>query len=205
MQCCSLETPLINVFPAASFYICSQEPKWRLNTKPLMKIAKVFDSTNVFLVIVAGVIIMGMTIAICVNVATRYLINQPIKYVMDSSELMLLFIPFLSAAWLLKHEGHTNIDIILNQLSHRNQALLNFITSILGTIICLTLTWAGAMITLEFFQRGLYLPPDFAFKVPQAPIIAVIPFGFFLLTIQFIRRSNAYLEKWRDLRSQKQR
>jgi TRAP-type mannitol/chloroaromatic compound transport system permease small subunit len=106
---------------------------------------------------------------------------------------------FLSTAWVLKNEGHVANDLFLTRLSTRNQFLFNAITSVLGVIICLSLTWFGAAVSWEKLQSGAYQPTPI--ETPDFPIFVIIPIGSFLLSIQFMRRAHRNLAKWKEARA----
>ena len=157
------------------------------------------DKPGDVLAIVAAAIVMFLTLLISADVTMRYFLNQPIPHVTETTEHGLLFITFFGAAWVLKKEGHVRIDVVYNQLSPGVQALFNFVTSILGVIVCLALTWFSAQATWLAFQRGTVFAT--AWNLPRAPILAVIPIGSFVLFIQFLRQSYENLHKWRLQRS----
>ena len=159
----------------------------------------VFDRTIDSLAYLADVIIICLMLAVVVGVVMR-LIGIPVLGLFEITEYSLLFITFLGAAWLLKKEGHVKMDILLSRLSARDQTLVNIITSIIGVIICLAVTWYGVRVTLESFQTG-YFTQSYL-KLPRAPLLAVIPVGGFLLFVQFLRRTYGFLESWRLSRDQ---
>jgi len=132
------------------------------------------------------------------DVIWRYFLNRPLKGVTELAGYSLLYITFLGAAWLLKKEGHVKMDIVLNQLMPKNQALINAITSILVAICCLCATWYGARSAWEYFLTGYYEVSQLS--IPVFHLSAVVSFGFLLLFIQFLRRGYGYLESWRILR-----
>ena len=163
----------------------------------------VFDRTMGALAILAGIIIIFIMLSIASDVVGRTFLNRPIIWVIEISEICLVAITFLGAAWLLKREGHVKLDILVNHLNPRSQALLNAITSIVGAIICLAVVWYGAKVSWDHFQRGLVAysllgPPTF----PRYTIIAV---GSFLLSIQFLRRAYGYWVSRRVSPSREQR
>ena len=125
----------------------------------------------------------------------RYFLNRPQAWVLEYAEFGIVWFTFLSAAWILKREGHVKVDILVNQLSRRNQALLGSITSIIGVILCFSLTVYGVQVTWYSFQKNLSL---FTYlRTPQGPVYAIIPAGGFLLFIQFLRRGYGYFVDWR--------
>ena len=106
-------------------------------------------------------------------------------------EYGLLYIPFLGAAWLLRIEGHVKMEMVIDRLNPKRQSVLNTITSIIGVIIFLVMTWYGAKSTWFLFQSGHYMPTDL--KPPTFLIILIIPAGSLLLFIQSLRRTHGFL------------
>ena len=154
------------------------------------RVTAIFDRTIGALAILAGIIIIFIMLSIASDVVGRTFLNRPITWVMEISELSLVALTFLGAAWLLKREGHVKLDIVINNLNPRSQALLNTITSVIGTIICLVIMWYGAKVSWDHFQRGIATytllgPPTF-------PRYAIIAIGSFLMSIQFLRRAYGY-------------
>ena len=135
----------------------------------------------------AAVILVLVWVAICVNVAMRYLFNQPQVWAIELSEYAILYITFLGGAWVLKEEGHVKVDWILSRLDARNTALLETINSILGALLCITITWYGIETTWSHYIRGIYRIT--VMETPTFLILAVIPVGALLLSIQFLRKA----------------
>ena len=167
------------------------------------KITAIFDHTIDYLVILSCGAVAFIMLSISTDVVTRRFLGLPIGWVVEISEILLPALVFLSAAWILKREGHTTMDVVVNMLSPRGQALLNTVTSIIGVIICLVLVWYGAKVTWNHFQRGVY--SLMILELPTFPRYAVISTGCFLLSIQFLRRSYRYLKSWRALASDEKR
>ncbi|MFC2047546.1 TRAP transporter small permease, partial [Chloroflexota bacterium] len=124
-------------------------------------------------------------------------------WVIEVGEYGLLYMSFLGAAWVLRREGHVKMDLVLNRLKLRSQVLLNVITSILGAIVFLIVTWYSAHFTWDLFQLGYIV--DAYLDPPKWPIMAIIPVGSFLFSIQFLRRSYGYLRNWRASSNKEQR
>ena len=140
---------------------------------------------------------MFALITVCVDVVMRYFFNNPTGWVLQFSEYILLYIPFLAAAYVLKEESHIKIDIVLNQLSEKAQTLMNVVTSTLGFFVLVVLTYYGALITFDYYQRKV--PTIEYLKIPEYLVIIVIPIGCFLFSIQFIRRAHKYYRILRAL------
>ena len=163
-----------------------------------MKATSVFDRALNVTAFAAAVLIIFMMLTICFDVVTRR-IGYPQKWTIEITEDYMIFITFLGAAWLLKKEGHVRMDILVNALNPRRQALLGIITSIIGVIISLYLVVWGSMTTLDHYQRDIFQMTPLL--MPTAPLLAIIPIGGILLLIQFLRRTRGYLEAWRTAAS----
>jgi C4-dicarboxylate transporter DctQ subunit len=131
-----------------------------------------------------------------VDVVLRYFFNSPIGGVLQFSEYVLLYIPFLAAAYVLKDDSHIRIDIILNRLSPKVQAALNMVTSVFGILVLLALSYYGTYITFDYYRRGV--PTLKYYKIPEFLVIMVIPLGCFLFALQFIRKAYAYYRAYRE-------
>ena len=146
--------------------------------------------------VIGGALLFFLVINITWEVIARYFLGHGTIWSLEVAEYALLYFPFLVAAFVLKREGHVKLDLILSRLNPKKQYLLNGITSIIIVIICLFLIWYGTSVTLRLFKSGDTTAT--ALMVPKFILVAVIPFGGFLLFIQSIRRAYDYLRKWRE-------
>ena len=163
----------------------------------MRKLGIFFDLTVDFLAYLAGASLIFIVLSVSVDVALRFFLNRPMGWVVEVSEYIIVGSAFLAAAWVLKKEGHISVDVLVNLFKLKNRMLIIVITSIVGTIICLLFTWWGVVTTLYHFDEGTILGWK-TLELPFAPLLMVIPIGFLLLFIQFIRQTYIYLGKWRD-------
>jgi len=163
----------------------------------LKKFASFFDRTICFLAIVGAVILFFLMIIVDYEVVARYVLKQPSAWEIEVVGYCLLYLCFLGTAWVLKEEGHIKMDLVLNQLGLRTQFWINIITSTIGIIICLIITWYGVKVCWDHYHAGLYYFGSL--KPPKYIILAIIPFGCFLLSIQFLRRTYGYFKSRGDI------
>ena len=156
----------------------------------------VFDRILGIMSAVGMVMIMFMMLAICAHVGMRYIFGTPLNWVIDVSTILLLYIAFLAAAWLLREEGHVAVDFILAQLKPRHQVLLQVINSLICVAVCAIITLYGVKETNTVWKLDLYV--DMPLEPPQWIVIIIIPLGSILLLIQFIRRTHGFLKKLRN-------
>lgn len=158
-------------------------------------IGKLFDKTLIILFWIAGALLMFSTIGTCADVILRYFFNRPIHWMLEITEYIMLYIPFLGAAFVLKEEGHIRVDILINHLNKKTRETLNLVTSFIGGIVMLTYTWFGGEVTWDYFKRGI--PALESLKTPMFLILMIIPIGGFFFTIQFFRQMFGYYRKIR--------
>ena len=156
----------------------------------LTKVSAIFDRAVNLLGILAGALLIFLMFGISTDVVMRYFLVRPIFWMGEVSEYTLVYITFLGAAWVLKLKGHVRMDLVLIRLEPRTQALINIITSVMGSLICLLIVWGSAYSTWNHFRIGYVTP--FLLGAPKFVILAVIPFGSFLLLIQFMKEAYGY-------------
>lgn len=171
--------------------------------KLINMINTIFDRTMSVLAFVAAALIIYMMFSVAIEVSImRLLLDRPQPWVVDITSQSLLFIGFLGAAWVLKRDGHITLDLLITRLNPKAQIILNTIMSIIGVVICAIITRYGIEVTWEHFQQGIrsatYL------EIPRGPLLAVIPVGSLLLSLQFLRRTINYIKSWRELPEKEQ-
>jgi TRAP-type C4-dicarboxylate transport system permease small subunit len=152
---------------------------------------KIFDRCLNFLSSLAGVILIFIMLSVCLEVIMRYFFNRPLIWVTEVTECLLLYITFLGTAWLLREDGHVRVDIMLNRLRPRVAAFLGIVNSVIGSFVALVLTWYGAIVMWDKFQRNVYTPS--IMEIPIAAIIVIIPVGSIMLLTQFILRTTKFV------------
>jgi len=169
-----------------------------LMNRMLSKGSSFFDFILGVFAFLGGVILAFLMFAVCWDVIARSVAGKPLEWVLEFSEYGLLFMCFLSTAWVLKNDRHVISDLLLVALSPRKQAFLNTMTSLAGAIVCIILTWVGAAVSLEKLQIGSYQPT--IIQPPDFPLFLIIPVGFSLLSIQFMRRTYRHFGAWKAVR-----
>jgi len=187
--------PSLILLVAVSFDIQPQGSSDKRESKLLVKIGAIFDQTLNFLAYVVGVLLVFGWLSVVADVVMRYFLNRPLTWALETTEYVLTTVAFLGAAWLLRREGHVSLDLVLNLFKPRTQAMFHAITSSLGAIACLIIVWYGVEATWSHYLKGMRVTT--ALAPPTAPFLTIIPVGFFLLFLQFLRRSYGYLLKWK--------
>lgn len=146
-----------------------------------------FDRLNNALAAIACALFVLITLAICTEIVTRATIDVSNPWLVEISEITLLYITFLAAAWVLGNDRHVALDLLLNRLDARRAGYLHVVLSVAAALACLTVAWFGVLTVLDQYGADIREPTIMAPLTYW--ITGVVPFGFTLLGIQFLRRA----------------
>lgn len=157
-----------------------------------------FDRLNNVLHFISGVIVLLVSAMVIYEVIMRYIVNRPTSWVSEVSESLLVYIGFLSAAWVLREGGHIKVDILLLLLTEKKKLFLELMQdlfSIFFLVIFLWVSWGTfweSLITQEKTAGGI-------FSYPLWTVFIMIPFGGLLLLIEVIRMGIRHFIYYRNL------
>lgn len=146
---------------------------------------RIFDRIHDFLAVVVSLILIFTTISIGYAIFARAMGFRGPVWIIQFNEYAMLFATFLGASWLLSKGKHVSIELLVSRFKPRIQKVFEIIHSFMGIALSSILCYYGALTTIENFKRNVIHVQ--AIDMPMAYIIFVIPLGFFLLLIQFIR------------------
>jgi C4-dicarboxylate transporter DctQ subunit len=148
-------------------------------------LGKMLDGILNVMGVLAGLILLFITFSISYSIFTRFFGLQPPVWTVQFNEYALLWMTFLGTSWALRKRKHVSLDLIQTRLKPPAQHWLERIHSVMGILLCSVLCWYSATATWSHFQRGIIDVKGV--DMPKYIVIGVIPFGFFMLTLQFIR------------------
>ena len=98
-----------------------------------------------------------------------------------------MFRPFPEAAVVkaLAGKKHVSIDLFTRNLGPRKARLVSVLHNVLGIAVCSTLFWYCARVVYGQYQRGVIDVQ--AIDMPKYLVLSIIPIGFLLLALQFLR------------------
>lgn len=138
---------------------------------------------------------IAIMLSVCLKVFLRYFLGFGWIGVDQMSGIMLLYITFLGAAWVLSREEHVTVDVVLSYLPHPVQRVLIIVNSVICAAVCLLVAVYAGLEVYDSLRRGVLVAAELV--VPRAVYLAVIPVGFLFLWIQFIRRAwRAYHDRF---------
>lgn len=66
---------------------------------------------------ISAIFIISMMLSICGEVFMRYLLKKPLMWTVEISEYLQMYVTFLAAAYVLRHDGHVKLEILTGILS----------------------------------------------------------------------------------------
>ncbi len=183
----------------------SWEPQKPGNTQPanIAKVAKpkarasvVFDSILDIMMGTCVVFVAFMAISICADIILRTTIASPLTGLTEVATLLLVYMPFLGAAYALRKERHVVLDSLVTALQPQVRAALTTVTSAAGIIISMVLLYYGASSTVDLLIRRVL--SQASIRIPMWLYTVAIPIGGLMLFFQFIRRMRLHWKSWKE-------
>ncbi|MEO0249772.1 MAG: TRAP transporter small permease [candidate division WOR-3 bacterium] len=153
---------------------------------------RAWDRINDVIMVVAGILLWGQMLIVNIEVFSRYL-GRPTTWVTEISSILVLWIPFMIAAWVLRKEGHVKMDLLIERFHPRTRGLVDCITSLIGVVVMLIVAWAGLMTTIYWI--GNRTPT--ILMLPRSPIVGIIFFGSLLFAVQFFISALQNFRRWK--------
>lgn len=147
---------------------------------------KLLDRVCTAMAVAAGALFLFVTFSICYSILTRAVhLPSPI-WIIQFNEYAMLWITFLGTAWLLQKNKHISIHIVTSRLSIKTERIFKIGHDLLGLLLCLAFCYYCSLSTWEQYSR--HIIDVQAIDVPKALVVMVIPIGFLLLFLQFVRQ-----------------
>ena len=153
--------------------------------------ARIFDKLLTALAVLAGLLLLFITFSIGYTILARVVGLPPIVWEVQFNEYALVWITFLGSAWALAGNKHVSIDLFTRNLGSRNARWVSIIHNLMGIAVCGLLFWYCSLVVYGQYQRGVIDVQTI--DVPKYLVLSVIPFGFLLLAVQFLRGLIKYL------------
>ena len=148
---------------------------------------KLLDRVNGIMSFFGGILILFMVLSITYSVATRaFHLDSPL-WINQFNDYSLVWVCFLTTAWLLANDKHVRVDIVFSRLSQRGKRVILFIQNIVGAALCALMCYQGILSTWEHIRDKVMDVQSI--DVPKGWVLWVIPLGFFLLTLVFLRKA----------------
>ena len=167
---------------AALLDVTDQQREQRSYNPPA---SRIFDWVIDISAFAGALIVLYVALTIGANVLGRYVFDNPLKWALPTTEYSLLYLTFLAAPVVLRREGHVRMSAITERLGNTGRLWFYIIGSFISSAVCGVMAWKSFEKTVEEFQSGAILLSGI--EVQRALVTWVIPYGFILLGLQFLR------------------
>jgi TRAP-type C4-dicarboxylate transport system permease small subunit len=134
----------------------------------------------------AGAVFGVIALATTYDVVLRSITGVTLAGLAELVEYTLFASTFLAAPWLLRHNGHVQVDFAVGALSERPRRLVRRIADAVGLIVCLVLLVYASQVTWDAWRNGSIVLKTLVF--PEWWLFAVIVVSMVLLVLEFARR-----------------
>lgn len=150
------------------------------------KLARGIDAINEQVGRAVSWLNLVLVILVCFDVVIRYMFNQTAAWINELEWHLFAVVFLLGAGYTLKHDRHVRVDLFFTNFSKKDQALVNFIGSLLflipwSAIIC----YFAFSYSLDSWQMGETSPDPGGLPMRYVVKFAMV-LGMFLLFLQGI-------------------
>jgi TRAP-type C4-dicarboxylate transport system permease small subunit len=154
----------------------------------LLKLSAWYDRVLEALLVVAALLLLGLTLLIGADVLLRNLGAGGIAPSNELSEDALYLMTLLAAPGLLRQGRHIRVDILLRAIPEALGWALEWVGDAIGLICCLYFVWYGARATLDSLASGSLSIKTLI--LPEWWLLVPMPAAFALLALEFVFRMH---------------
>jgi len=134
----------------------------------------------------AGWLLFALLLMICINVALRYVVGDPIIWLDQVTGYSLVYVTFLGAPWVLTNRKHVAIEVVRMRFTAAGRLWLDRLVHLLCFLYCAAFTYLSVMECAKLVKRGAAFAD--VIEVPEVIIYGVMPLGAGLMTLTFFMR-----------------
>ena len=148
-------------------------------------------------VLLAKILLVGMTALVCVSVFSRYVLNRGLKWSDEVSMLLMVYFGFISIAYGVKEHLHLSVELFFNMFPAKLQALCARATMIIVVLLGCMMTVFGVKLVQSTMNNVMT-----STRWPSATLYAVVPVSGALIAYyaftEVIGYHSVYKERVRE-------
>ncbi|MCC6198480.1 MAG: TRAP transporter small permease [Burkholderiales bacterium] len=147
--------------------------------------------------IIAGVCVIAMMLAVCIDAAARYLLRAPLPWTFDLvSYYLMVGAAYFALSSTYRHGDHVNIPMLYSRLPLRARAWVEVVTSVLAAVLFALVAHTGWESMIEAWAHGEFNPGFVRWPVWLS--ILPIPLGSALLVLRLLDHSLTLATRGED-------
>ena len=125
-----------------------------------------------------------MAILLIVGVFMRNVMNSSLTFSEEIASALLIVVSFFGLGYCARKGRHITMSIVFDMVSNKYKKLFMIVISLVSAIATAYITYLAIRYVLNVKSLGRVTP---ALQIPIYLIYSVVPFGFLLATIEYIR------------------
>jgi len=151
--------------------------------------------SNIFGVI-SALGILAASLVVTQGVIVRYVFKSPTIWQVELTIYILMCATFLGTPWVLKENGHINIELVTTRFSPAVRDTLNLVTSAVALLFCVVIAWKGWLMWYDAYDGGWV--SESLWSVPLKYPYLMIPLGMSLTSLQYMVKISAQAKQLRQ-------
>lgn len=151
----------------------------------LNRMASILDQVTKLSYNLSGLAMAAMLLLIINEVAMRYLFNAPTTWSADVNQWFFALTTMLVLPEITRNNGNVAITILVDKLPASKGESLRRTIFFLSFLLCMATVYITGIESLRQFKSGIMTM--WIYPIPKWWISTVIPFGFLLSGLQFLR------------------
>lgn len=147
---------------------------------------RVLDWVLAAAAVLAGLLLAAGIGTVLFEIAARNLFDVSYPWVFEINEYILVYVPFLAAAWVLRKGGHVTVDLIESVLPARVLRVSDVLIAAVGATGCAVIAWFGYVLTSAAHSQGRVSLT--VTQIPDVYVLSALPIGALLLVAEFVRQ-----------------
>jgi C4-dicarboxylate transporter DctQ subunit len=139
-----------------------------------------------------GGTIFFTSLLLLINVIMRYIFNNSIYWAEELVRYLMVWVIFVGAGQVAKHEGHITVDILYRSVPARAKLFLDYLVNVIAIIFCFILAYYGYLQMMRVYSSQQISP---ALELPMWLVYLSIPLGSLLMVIRYISQFFVRIHK----------
>lgn len=141
---------------------------------------KVIYPISIGLLSVGVSVLAAMMFLTASDVTLRYVFNSPISGAFDLTSYMMVILVGFGFAYCAVKKGHVRVDLVVERLPLRTQAIIDSITGLMVFFLLVMLTWQGFRHMIATHHSGV---TSAVLHIPVYPFAGLVGLGFASFTL----------------------
>lgn len=159
----------------------------------LTRFSDISRQVNAVLSLVTAWILLVMTCVVFYATVMRYGFDRPPIWTNETSTFMLLFITFMPLGYVMQHNRHMIIDLVVDRMNKKTRKVVNICNAIMASVLFGLFAWQGMRLAKMAFS---YEWVSMEMNVPLGYPFLIVPVGSIVMVISCL--AKVVNELWPD-------